>query len=116
LKEEYSRTADHISSRWTSRNLLSEVRLNAENSLEVISNADMEADARAGLEAASKHAGGEREVITQGVTASDLSFQLTSTQLEIVGHTVEQPTPSFSSGMKSRASEPLPVKTCPLFP
>lgn len=50
----------------------------------------MEPGAWAGWEATSKDAEGNRQVVHDRVTPSNLSFQLSARQIEIVGYTAEQ--------------------------
>ena len=57
---------------------------------EVIGEAEVKTGAWAGWEASTKYAERKGKVIQDRVTPSNLSFQLSARQIEIVGHTAEQ--------------------------
>src|SRR5690349_24734149 len=65
-------------------------RVQVNSSLEVVSEADLRADAGAGGEAARKNAESELTLFSESVAAADLRLQLAETQIEVAGHAAKQ--------------------------
>ena len=63
--------------------------------MEIVREPHLDSDPRARCEATAKYAEREGEVLTESITASDLTLQLAAAQVEIASHAAKQLDPQL---------------------